>query len=59
MSLVFKEAVSFAKTLELVLVFVANMSLILILLDPLVNPVNLENPVNLVNKTLIKELFTR
>jgi hypothetical protein len=44
MLLVFKEAVSFVKTLELVLVFVANMNLLRItplLLELLANPARL------------------
>jgi hypothetical protein len=59
MLLVFKEAVSFVKTLELVLVFVANMNLTPPLLDLLANPVSIVNLVNPAIKMLIKAVFVK
>jgi hypothetical protein len=62
MLLVFKEAVSFVKTLELVLVFVVSMSPTPTLLDLLANLANLANIANIespVSKTPIKEVFRK
>jgi hypothetical protein len=59
MLLVFKEAVSFVKTLELVLVFVANTNLTLHLLDLPVNLVNPENPANPAIMMPIKGVFVK
>jgi hypothetical protein len=62
MLLVFKEAVSFVKTLELVLVFVANMNLTPQLLDLHANLVSIESLVSLVSpaiKTPTNGLFRK
>jgi hypothetical protein len=59
MLLVFKEAVSFVKTLELVLVFVVSMSPTPTLLDLLANLANLANIESPVSKTPIKEVFRK